>query len=168
MLVLRCTRKLLERWGPAVSSPPESTTVLGDWYAKPFAVGRKRYIVMTSGKSRIALVMPNRGLAETTRRFPDALGVLLVQLGVRVDAAGREMEASRDIVLAPTNSRSLVGTLNEFSFMASCAVSDNPQTVLGDLSLWLSRSPVGPLGLQYPVDAALALFGQSGNGPEPS
>lgn len=164
MLVLRCTRKLLERWGPAVSSPPESTTVLGDWYAKPFAVGRKRYTVMISGRSRIALVMPNRGLAEVMRRFPDELGALLLQLGARPDAAEREIEASREIVPALTNNRSLVGTLNEFASMASSAMSDDPQITLGDLSLWLSRSPVGPLGLQRPADVALVLLSQSGNG----
>lgn len=159
MLVIRCTRRLLDRVGPPVAPPPESTTALGDWYAKPFGVARKRFVLMISESTRIAIVMPSRAAADLARSFRHALAILLESLGVPADAVEREIAASQEVLLAVTDSRSLLGTLNDFSTLAKSRLRDRPDTALDDLSVSLSHSPVAPLGYRRPADLARELFG---------
>jgi len=159
LLVLRCTRRLLDRVGPPVADPPESTTVLGDWYAKPFGVAQKRFVLMISGRTRIAVVIPGRRLANLQHSLPHALAILLARLGVPTDAIEREIAASQEVVFAVTDSRSLLGTLNDFATLAQLRLRDEPDTSLEDLSFWLSWIPVAPLGHRRPADLARELFG---------
>ncbi len=159
MLVLRCTHRLLYRLGPPVADPPESTTVLGDWYAKPFSVGRKPFVLMISGTTRIAVVVPGRGSAHLIATFLSGLADLLARLAVPTQVIEREMAASQEVVLAETDSRSLLGTLNDFATISGIRLAEKPDTALVDLSVWLSRTPVAPLGYRYPADAARELFG---------
>jgi hypothetical protein len=107
VLVIRCTRKLLDKAGPPVADPPPSTTLLGDWYAKPFGIAERRYVVLASAATRIAVLMPGRDLRNLARSFPAALAVQLDRLGVPPAAAERELEASREAVLAVTADRSM-------------------------------------------------------------
>ena len=86
MLVIRCTRKLLDRAGPPVADPPPSTTLLGDWYAKPFGIAQRRYVVLVSAATRIAVLMPGRDLRNLTSNFPGALAVQLRLLGIPAEA----------------------------------------------------------------------------------
>ncbi len=58
VLVIRATQKLLPKLGVPVAGPPPSTTVLGDWYAKPFGVAQRRFVLLISEHSRLAVVMP--------------------------------------------------------------------------------------------------------------
>lgn len=57
--------------------------------------------------------MPGRDVANLPRNFPDALAVVLAKLGIPTAAIEREGAASRDVVLAATDSRFLRGTLND-------------------------------------------------------
>jgi hypothetical protein len=72
VLVIRCTRKLLDRVGSPVADPPPSTTRLGDWYAKPFGIAQRRYVVLASANARIAVLTPGRDLRNppTSSRRP--------------------------------------------------------------------------------------------------
>src|SRR5450830_833438 len=110
MLVLRCTQKLLKRIGPPVADPPESTTALGDWYAQPLAVGHQRYVLLVSERSRLPILMPARNVKHLAARFPKGLGVPAAVISQELAEAG-------EIVVAKTDSRSLLGTLNDFSHM---------------------------------------------------
>lgn len=168
MLVLRCTRRLLDLVGSPVADPPESTTVLGDWYAKPFSVAQKRFVLMISGRTRIAVVIPGRRLSDLPHSLTHALSILLARLGVPADAIEREIDASQEVVFATTDSRSLLGTLNDFAALAKLRLRDRPDTSLDDLSFSLSCSPVAPLGYHYPADLARELFGLKSRQSEPS
>lgn len=105
MLVLRCTRKLLVRLGPPCPATTPSTTVLGDWFAQPFSIGRRRFILLASERSRLPIVMPGRNVKHLARDFPAALAQVLVRLDVPAPAILGELDAMRDCVIAVTNNR---------------------------------------------------------------
>ena len=46
VLILRCTAKLLGRVGPPQEPTVPSTTILGDWYAAPLGIARRRYVLL--------------------------------------------------------------------------------------------------------------------------
>jgi hypothetical protein len=159
MIVIRCTRKLLDRVGPPVPDPPPSTTLLGDWYAKPFGIAQRRYIILASALSRIAVLMPGRDVANLARNFPEALSAQLLRLGVAAEAAAREVEACRDAAIAATADRSLLGTLNDYAAMTKFQFAGGRPLDLETQALSLSHTPLAPLGYAYPADVARQLFG---------
>lgn len=159
MVILRLTRKLLNRVGPPSMVTTPSTTVLGDWFAHLVFVGRQRYVLLVSEHSRLPVMMPGRDLRNLTRNFPDALAQVLHALRIPEAAVAREVEATRDAVIAPTNSRSLLGTINDFSQALRYRLSDELDADLLEVALWLSRTPVGPLGGDAPDRVTRRLLG---------
>ena len=80
-------------------------------------------------------------------------------LSVPVVNVLHELEAAEDIVIAKTDSRSVLGTLNDFSFMLKWQLRDKPAPDLMEESLRLSRTPVAPLGPGWPDKVTLRLLG---------
>jgi hypothetical protein len=158
LIVLRCTRKLLDRMGKPVASPPPSTSVLGDWYAKPFQVAQRRLILLMSGSSRLPVLMPGRDVANLGRNFPDSLGAVLERLGVPSGVADAEAELSRDFVLAATDSRSILGSLNDFAWMTQHRLRAGADDDLVQLSVELSMTPIIAMDFGFPRDVALTLL----------
>lgn len=158
MFVLRCTRKLLDRIGPSNAVAEPSTTILGDWFAQPFSVGRRRFILLACGRSRQAVLMPGRDVRHLAQNFPGALAEVLVRLGASAPAVRRETGEMRECVIAATNNRSLLGTLNDFSFLLKWRLEDEPDGDLVDAALWLSGTPMGPLGRETPGEITLRLL----------
>lgn len=150
MLVLRCTSKLLPWVGPPVADPPPSTTLLGDWFTQPVAIGRQRFVLLISQHSRMPVLLPGSEVKHLAHNFPDALAAVLRRLQIPPAAIEREVEASRDAVIAVTNSRSHLGTLNDFSNMLSYRLQKEPNADLTDLAMWLSDTPVRSLGPGWP------------------
>ena len=70
--------------------------------------------------------MAGRDLKHLARNFPDALAAVLWGLGIDAAAIQREVEASRGALIATTNSRSHLGTLNDFSLMLRWRLADIP------------------------------------------
>ena len=159
MVVLRCTRKLLRWVGVPSAVSDTSTTVLGDWFAQPLSVGHQRFVLLISEHSRLPVLMPGRDLKHLARNFPDALAQVLHALGVPSAAVQAEVDASREAMIAVTNNRSLLGTLNDFSHMLSYQMRNEPDASLLEAALWLSRTPVAPLGSRMPDQVTRDLLG---------
>jgi hypothetical protein len=150
VVILRLTRKLLSRVGLPTAMTTPSTTVLGDWFAQLIFVGHERYVLLISEHSRLPVVMPGRDLKNLARNFPEALAEVLHGLGIPGVVAEREVEATHEAVIAVTNSRSVLGTLNDFSRALNYHLGDEPDADLAEIALLLSRTPVGPLGYDTP------------------
>jgi len=158
VIVLRCTRKLLDRVGPPVADPPASTSRLGDWYAKPFSVAQRRYLLVISGPSRLPVLLPGRDAAGLAHRFAGALGDVLVLLGIPVDVVEREALASREVVIAATDSRSVLGSLNDFALLAQHRLRAEPEIDLAKLAVKLAGTPIIAGGFGFPYDVARRLL----------
>ena len=150
MLIIRCTRKLLVHVGPPVTTYAYSTTRLGDFYAQPVNVGRRRYVLLISQHSRLPVVMPGRDLKYLADNLPAALARVLQGLEIPREAIVREIAETHPAVITTTDSRSLLGTLTDFSFMLKVYFDERPDADLLDAALWLADTPVGPLDYKTP------------------
>jgi hypothetical protein len=160
MVALRCTKKLLARVGPPQEVTAPATTILGDWYACPLAVGHQRFVLLISERSRLPVLMAGRDLKHLADNFPNALAAVLWGLGISAVAIQRELEATGEAVIAKTNSRSHLGTLNDFSFMLKWQLPDRPNLDLVQAALELAHTSVGPLRpLSFPDKVARQLLG---------
>ena len=146
MVAFRCTRKLLDRLPhPVEAAPTRSTTALGDWYFNLLIAKPQWLLLGVSETSRLPVVLPARELHTMTVRFQQALVDILEDLGVSAAAIAAERAAMKDIAIAKTVDRHVIGSLNEFMFGLRFALEDRVDKSPHELSLWLAQTPILPL-----------------------
>lgn len=160
MVVLRCTQKLLVRLKQTGDLPAvESTTRLGDWYGNILSIGRRQHLIFISERSRLPVVIPITESKRLTTVFPDAVCERLAIVGVNPEDIADERARMSEIAFGRTRNRSLLGTLNDFAFMAQSVDSrrtepESPE----ELMQFLSRTPILPLDGASPVALTNAVF----------
>ena len=146
MVIVRATRRLLKCLGTTPATDVgQSTTLLGDWYATVLPWRPRQTALFVSEKTLLPVLMPFAPAATLLDRFPDQLAHVLARHQVDAVTVARECIDTTDYQVATTASRSVVGSMNEFSFLADAYRQDDPELDLLDLSIRLSAVPCGPL-----------------------
>jgi hypothetical protein len=94
------------------------------------------------------VLLPLAPAATLLARFPERLAATLAVQDVPETFIVEELHRMQDVRLAPTASRSVLGIMNEFTFMAESARADAGNldpTSLTALARWLATTPCGPL-----------------------
>lgn len=166
MYTLRCTRKLLDR-GLALSSGPEqaSTTVLGDWYACLLPLRPQQLVLCVSERSLLSLVLPTREARSLPQRLALALPELLAAIEVPsacIEAELRAMQTASRV--GTTASRSVLGSMNQLSYLLEGYAKQYAGRTLLEHSLRLSGTPMTALGRDapFPDIATRAAFSAAG------
>jgi hypothetical protein len=160
MVVLRCTRRLLARLQHAdVDAGVESTTTLGDWYGNILRSGHRQYLLFISERSRLPVVIPTRESKRLEMVFPDVVAGVLAAVGVAAKDIADERSRMRHITFGRTRNRSLLGTLNDFAFMAqqgssNAADLESPEALMQ----FLAQTPILPLDGASPIELTRAAF----------
>ena len=155
MMVLRCTRKLLQRLRQTpVENAPISSTLLGDWYANVLFVSRKPLILAVSARTLLPVLVPARDPDSLGPRLAEALGEILGALGIDSQQILHEQARMAELVFARTISRQILGSMNDFDRMLDVA----PGESLHSAALQLAKAPCGPIGMESPQRATVALF----------
>jgi hypothetical protein len=145
VFVVHATKKLLTRIGqPGPDVGERSTTVLGDWYATVL-FWRPQVALFVNESTLLPVLVPLAPAATVTGRFPPALALLLAahQVNPRfIDAELAQMTEGR---LARTSSRSVVGTMTEFTHLAETYRDRGSEPNLTELAVRLAATPCGPL-----------------------
>ena len=144
MLVIRGTKKLRDR----VKSRPAddgdvSTTVLGDWFATPL-FWKPQAALLVNQRTFVSALVPLAPAATLLDRVPDAIAGTLRRLGADDSFVKAELDAMREVRIAPTNDRSVVGVMNELAFHGDLMWQLGAGT-LEDVALELAGRPLGPL-----------------------
>ena len=82
MVVVRCTRKLLDRLGQGTPCEVTSTTTLGDWYATVLFTKPQHVVLLVNAATRLPVVIPARGLSTLPIRFAEGLTAVLTALQI--------------------------------------------------------------------------------------
>jgi hypothetical protein len=162
MVVLRCTQKLLVRLKQVGDLPPvESTTRLGDWYGNILRIGRRQHLLFISERSRLPVALPISEAKRLGTVFPDAVCERLAIVGVAAGDIADERARMLEIAFGRTKNRSLLGTLNDFAFMAQSgdARRTKPESPK-ELMRFLSQTPILPLDGASPIELTRAAFGR--------
>jgi len=160
MVVLRCTQKLLARLKrPEAAADVPSTTRLGDWYGNILQIGRRQHLLFISERSRLPVVIPIREAKALETVFLDALCDVLATVGIGAEDIADERLRMSEISFGRTNNRSLLGTLNDFAFMAQHgnANRDEPESP-EELMRFLAQTPIVPLEGASPIALTRAVF----------
>ena len=137
----------------------ESTTRLGDWYGNILRIGRRQHLLFISERSRLAVVIPIREGKRLAEVFPDAVCEALSNVGVAVTDIADERSRMSEIAFGRTRNRSLLGTLNDFAFMAQQGnVNRTEPESAEELMRFLAQTPILPLDGASPIALTRAVF----------
>lgn len=153
MVVVRCTRKLLDRLGQFTSREVSTTTALGEWYAT-ILFTKQQVVLLVNASTRLPVVIAARDLSTLPSRFATGLAAVLTDLQIPEEAIAGELREMQDVVFSTTASRSVLGTMNDYAIYIEAAFRHENGVALHTLSLALADTPVGPLGYDRPRDVA--------------
>lgn len=157
VLVVRGTKKLRDRLkkAPAAGSDDHSTTELGDWFATAL-FWRPQVALLVNQRTFVPVLVELAPASTLLDRVPAAIETVLRQHGLEQEFLTAERSAMRDVRLAPTKDRRVVGVMNELTFQAEIRHEEG-MTDLVELSLDMARVILGPLhNLGSSPDRALA------------
>jgi hypothetical protein len=145
VFTVRATKKLLdrvkERPRPDLVDP---TSMLGNWYAT-FVGWRPQVALFVNEQTLLPVLMPLAPTATLLSRFPHHLDGALRALAVPDEFIECELAAMGEGVWATTANRSVVGSMNEFVFLADAWRDRGRADDLAALSLHLAEVPCSPL-----------------------
>ena len=165
MITLCCTQKLLRRLhvtkaeAPAV--PP--TNVMGNWYANLIYVGRVQMVMATSECTLLTVLLPAVDLRKSLLpNLCDVVYLLLQELGIDPVRAAAEVEAMREVRIGRTESRSVLGSMNDLLRMLDWDVREGRPPM--EIMLRLAATPMTGIKNKegshgFPDDATRKLFG---------
>ncbi len=156
MNVFRCTQRLAKRLRLSLADDAlPSTGSLGDWYANVLNVGRLRLVLCISEQTLLPVILPIRQ-AEFPSRFSSYLSAVLEHFEIAPASIQRESQAADEPVFAKTRNRSLLGTLNDFSFCASEFLKQG-ESIL-EANIRLAHMPSKAIGYNCPREATIDLL----------
>lgn len=144
MLIVRATKKLLDRVGPpTLQGGEESTTILGQWYATAL-FWRPQAVLIVNEQTLLPVLIPLAPAATFLSRVAPEIATILAAHGTPESFIDAEMQRMGDRRIATTANRSVVGIMNEFSCLADVYRVTASRSLL-DLSLRLAATPCSPL-----------------------
>ena len=145
MLILRATKKLLQRVGrPTLRAEDRSTTQLGQWYSTAL-FWKPQVALLVNEPTLLPVLTPLAPAATLPARAGEAIAAVLAAHGAPETYIAGEVEHMRQWRIGPTANRSVVGIMNEFTFLADTFRDGNPSPDLLDLALRLAATPCSPL-----------------------
>ena len=155
MITFRCTAKTLKRFRlEPEDSPAEPGGVLGDWYVNLLNVGPHRLVLCVSERSLLPVILPARK-AEFPENFPSYLYETLCAIGVHGALAAVEAEGAKEYCIARTQSRRVLGVMNDFANMAQYFLTEESPFAA---SMRLSETPSKPIDYDSPAMRTRELF----------
>jgi Domain of unknown function (DUF6933) len=159
MFTLRCTQKLQKRLEINYDeSPCLPTTALGDWYANILVLQKRPVVLFVSEKSLLCVLVYARESPTLVPRFRDGVAELLRQLGATNTAIEKEREAMAEVLIGPTRSRSVLGSMNDFVYQVQASADYNSDRTLLDHQLSLAEMPCAPINYSTPGTKALSFL----------
>ena len=118
MLIVRATKKLLDRIGPPnLGEREQSTTLMGEWYATAM-FWKTQVALFVNEPTLLPVLMPLAPAATLLAGFPQQVAAVLTAHEIPDLVIDEELRQMRDHRLAKTANRSVVGIMNEFTVLA--------------------------------------------------
>lgn len=152
VFTIHATKKLLDRVNqPVQPSVEEPSTALGNWYATAM-FWKPQVALLVNERSLLPVFMALAPAATLLDRFPEQFGMVLEGLGVPTGFVVEEVAAMAAGSYAKTANRSVIGSMNDFAFLAGVHRAHGDTENLVALAVRLAGTPCGPLrkGHGYP------------------
>lgn len=145
MFTIHATKKLRDRVRAPLAEPIETpSTALGNWYATAL-FWKPQMALFVNEATLLPVLVPLAPAKSVAERFPAHLEAVLNALGTDPRFVAAEVAATVDARWAKTANRSLVGIMNEFTFLAEVDQAHEDARDPVSLAVWLAGTPCSPL-----------------------
>ena len=142
---IHATKKLLDRVKRPVEAPVDQpSTALGNWYATAM-FWKPQVALFVNERTLLPVLAPLAPAAKLAQRFPQNLGWVLEALGTPIEFVLQEVGAMSEVSYAKTANRSVVGSMNDFAFLAEAGRAHGRGEDPDALSVHLAGTPCSPL-----------------------
>ena len=131
---------------------------MGDWYANILFSKPQHVVLCISERTLLPIVLPAKQPAELPQRLCASLETMLQVLDVPPGLIARELEQMHQHHVAPTASKSALGSLNDFMYHLSLSLKEHADRSLLEHALHLSEIPCKPLEYAVPSEATVTRF----------
>lgn len=161
MVVLRCTQRLLFRLKRFDDDPDaRSTTRLGDWYGHLLRVGNRHALLFIAERSRLPVLLPVQAADRLATALPAIIADTLTAIGIPAEAIEQERAHMSPLRFGRTRSRSLLGSLTEFTRLAWFDFMTRRDVPLNVIARELAEVPlILPSKGEHPSAVTRRLFG---------
>lgn len=167
MQVIHCTKKLLNELGALGSKMPlePAPGFFGPWHANLIRIERRKCILFTNDRTLYSFLVPG------FKKKDDVHDLFLLNLNSNLAAEGFEqrnilkaLDEYREIAIAPTTNRSVLGSMNDLVIQVEFYISragglENAEMLR--VNMMLNRVPMGSLKYDHAIERACALFGRT-------
>ena len=145
MITIRCTQKLRKYLGGTfVEKLPPTTSYLGDWYANLVPTVAGELIIFLNEKTLLTVAVPVWESDNLLPLFRARVANILFLIGVHPIAIEKEIMHYHQIQFGKTASRSVLGSMNDFTRIIRI-ITENATTEedlsLSNIELELSEAP---------------------------
>jgi len=142
---IHATKKLRDRVKAPLTDPIETpSTALGNWYATAL-FWKPQIALFVNETTLLPVLVPLAPVKTLAERFPVHLEAVLNALGTDPRFVAAEITGSADAYWAKTAARSVVGIMNEFSFLAESDRAHKHGEDLVAIAVGLAGTPCSPL-----------------------
>lgn len=129
---------------PAAPDPQPSTTILGAWYATAL-FWRPQVALFVNEPTRLPLLLLLAPAATVISRMAQTAATIFTNLRLPEEFITHEINEMGTHQLTKTANRSVLGTMNDFAYLAEAHTTAKDPADLTELSLHLAQTPCGPL-----------------------
>lgn len=141
MLILKCTQKAAREFGvkrgnlPQISSE-NNTTLLGDWFVNSFRFGHTKTLLFANTITLYSILVEykKKDVIDIGKFFRTNLKFNLLLEGFESEKIDKILAEYQEITLAKTDSRSVLGSMNDLAWMYEYHISDRGGVKEADLS----------------------------------
>ena len=121
MAIIRCTARLLKDLGIKLANIPDQPPDIFDWHANMLRLDRKKYVLFTNSQTLYSFLMRWAGKprsAEFQEQFRLKLFQSLMSEGIAEEYIKHMLDGHKQMTITKTNSRSVLGSMNDLAFQA--------------------------------------------------
>ncbi len=158
MAIIRCTAKLLNELGVKPTNEPNQPSSLSDWHANLLWLDRRKYVLFTNDQTLYSFIV------HWTRK-PQSIGFLKrFRLGLLKSLMSEELTEPQvenmlsghmQFTIAKTNSRSVLGSMNDIAFQIKSMVLIRDRlndADLPEINRQLNRIPMSAIKYKFGID----------------
>ena len=169
MQIIHCTKKLLHELKVLGSGMPsgQAPGFLGPWHANQIRIERKKCILFTNDRTLYSFLVAGvkkKDLDEFHDLFLLHLSSTLVKEDFGRGEILKALEEYREIEIAPTISRRVLGSMNDLAAQAKFLILSAGGLKKVDLltvNMLLNRIPMGSIKYCYAIEKIYELFGRT-------
>lgn len=157
-MILCCTSKLLRELGIRVGlrDLPASSGALDTWFANLLRIDRRKCLLFTNAQTLYSFVVPGIRRSDLT----DLSGLFLINLARSLETEGLSINDltgfdTGPAVITRTNSRSVLGSMNELAYLCEGDILSSGglgNCDLDDVHRRLNRVPLSAIGYDYAIE----------------